>query len=95
MNENYYKEPKEPYNFNENENRTVWEQYNEDEQILLEDDYKTEVQQITDNYNFLSENNYQGIIQIVIGSSMIFIALSILIFMAKCWVFSKIFKRVK
>ena len=94
MNENYYKEPKEPYNFNENENRTVWEQYNEDEQILIEDDYREEVTQLTDNI-YISQNNLQGIIQIVIGSSMIFIALSILIFMAKCWVFSKIFKRVK
>ena len=94
MNENYYKEPKEPYNFNENENRTVWEQYNEDEQILIEDDYREEVTQLTDNI-YISQNNLQGIIQIVIGSSIIFIALSILIFMAKCWVFSKIFKRVK
>ena len=75
-------------------NNYVEQQYNEEMQILIEDDYREEVTQLTDNI-YISQNNLQGIIQIVIGSSMIFIALSILIFMAKCWVFSKIFKRVK
>ena len=75
-------------------NNYVEQQYNEEMQILIEDDYREEVTQLTDNFQS-TQNNMQGIIQIAIGSSMIFIALSILIFMAKCWVFSKIFKRVK
>ena len=74
-------------------NNYVEQQYNEEMQILIEDDYREEVTQLTDNI-YISQNNLQGIIQIVIGSSMIFIALSILIFMAKCWLFSKIFKKV-
>ena len=75
-------------------NNYVEQQYNEEMQILIEDDYREEVTQLTDNI-YISQNNLQGITQIVIGSSMIFIALSILIFMLKCWLFSKIFKRVK
>ena len=75
-------------------NNYVEQQYNEEMQILIEDDYREEVTQLTDNFQ-LTQNNMQGIIQIAIGISMIFIALSILIFMAKCWIFSKIFKRVK
>ena len=75
-------------------NNYVEQQYNEEMQILIEDDYREEVTQLTDNYQ-LTQNNMQGIIKIAIGSSMIFIALSILIFMIKCWIFSKIFKRVK
>ena len=75
-------------------NNYVEQQYNEEMQILIEDDYREEVTQLTDNI-YIPQNNLQGIIQILIGSSMIFIALSILIFMAKCWIFSKIFKRVK
>ena len=75
-------------------NNYVEQQYNEEMQILIEDDYTEEVTQLTDNYQ-ISQNNMQGIIKIAIGSSMIFIALSILIFMAKRWIFSKIFKRVK
>ena len=75
-------------------NNYVEQQYNEEQQILIEDDYREEVTQLTDNI-YISQNNLQGIIQILIGGSMIFIALSILIFMAKCWLFSKIFKRVK
>ena len=74
-------------------NNYVEQQYNEEMQILIEDDYREEVTQLTDNI-YISQNNLQGIIQIVIGSSIIFIALSILIFMAKCWIFSKIFKKV-
>ena len=74
-------------------NNYVEQQYNEEMQILIEDDYREEVTQLTDNI-YISQNNLQGIIQIVIGGSMIFIALSILIFMAKCWIFSKIFKKV-
>ena len=74
-------------------NNYVEQQYNEEMQILIEDDYREEVTQLTDNI-YISQNNLQGIIQILIGSSMIFIALSILIFMAKCWIFSKIFKKV-
>ena len=75
-------------------NNYVEQQYNEEMQILIEDDYIEEVTQLTDNFQ-LTQNNMQGIIKIAIGSSMIFIALSILIFMFKCWLFSKIFKRVK
>ena len=75
-------------------NNYVEQQYNEEMQILIEDDYREEVTQLTDNI-YISQNNLQGIIQILIEGSMIFIALSILIFMAKCWLFSKIFKRVK
>ena len=75
-------------------NNYVEQQYNEEMQILIEDDYREEVTQLTDNFQ-LTQNNMQGIIQIAIGSSIIFIALSILIFMFKCWLFSKIFKRVK
>ena len=75
-------------------NNYVEQQYNEEQQILIEDDYREEVTQLTDNI-YISQNNLQGITQILIGGSMIFIALSILIFMAKCWIFSKIFKRVK
>ena len=75
-------------------NNYVEQQYNEEMQILIEDDYREEVTQLTDNI-YISQNNLQGIIQILIGSSMIFIPLSILIFMLKCWLFSKIFKRVK
>ena len=75
-------------------NNYVEQQYNEEMQILIEDDYREEVTQLTDNFQ-LSQNNIQGIIQIAIGSSIIFIALSILIFILKCWIFSKIFKRVK
>ena len=75
-------------------NNYVEQQYNEEMQILIEDDYREEVTQLTDNI-YISQNNLQGIIQIVIGSSIIFIALSILIFMLKCWLFSKIFKKVK
>ena len=74
-------------------NNYVEQQYNEEMQILIEDDYREEVTQLTDNI-YISQNNLQGIIQILIGSSMIFIALSILIFMAKCWLFSRIFKKV-
>ena len=74
-------------------NNYVEQQYNEEMQILIEDDYREEVTQLTDNI-YISQNNLQGIIQILIGSSIIFIALSILIFMAKCWLFSKIFKKV-
>ena len=74
-------------------NNYVEQQYNEEMQILIEDDYREEVTQLTDNI-YISQNNLQGIIQILIGSSMIFIALSILLFMAKCWLFSKIFKKV-
>lgn len=74
-------------------NNYVEQQYNEEMQILIEDDYREEVTQLTDNI-YISQNNLQGIIQILIGSSMVFIALSILIFMAKCWLFSKIFKKV-
>ena len=74
-------------------NNYVEQQYNEEMQILIEDDYREEITQLTDNI-YISQNNLQGIIQILIGSSMIFIALSILIFMAKCWIFSKIFKKV-
>ena len=74
-------------------NNYVEQQYNEEMQILIEDDYREEVTQLTDNI-YISQNNLQGIIQILIGSSMVFIALSILIFMAKCWIFSKIFKKV-
>ena len=74
-------------------NNYVEQQYNEEMQILIEDDYREEVTQLTDNI-YISQNNLQGIIQILIGGSMIFIALSILIFMAKCWIFSKIFKKV-
>ena len=73
-------------------NNYVEQQYNEEMQILIEDDYKEEVTQLTDNFQ-LTQNNMQGIIQIAIGSSMIFIALSILIFMIKCWLFSIIFKK--
>ena len=75
-------------------NNYVEQQYNEEMQILIEDDYREEVTQLTDNFQ-LTQNNIQGIIQIAIGSSIIFIALSILIFILKCWIFSKIFKRVK
>ena len=75
-------------------NNYVEQQYNEEMQILIEDDYREEVTQLTDNFQ-LTQNNIQGITKIAIGSSMIFIALSILIFMTKCWIFSKIFKRVK
>ena len=75
-------------------NNYVEQQYNEEMQILIEDDYREEVTQLTDNFQ-LTQNNFQGLLQIAIGSSMIFIALSILIFMLKCWIFSKIFKRVK
>ena len=75
-------------------NNYVEQQYNEEMQILIEDDYREEVIQLTDNFQ-LSQNNFQGLLQIAIGSSIIFIALSILIFMLKCWLFSKIFKRVK
>ena len=75
-------------------NNYVEQEYNEEMQILIEDDYREEVTQLTDNFQ-LTQNNMQGIIQIAIGSSMVFIALSILIFMFKCWIFSKIFKRVK
>ena len=75
-------------------NNYVEQQYNEEMQILIEDDYREEVTQLTDNFQ-LTQNNMQGIIKIAIGSSMVFIALSILIFMFKCWIFSKIFKRVK
>ena len=75
-------------------NNYVEQQYNEEMQILIEDDYREEVTQLTDNFQ-LTQNNIQGITKIAIGSSIIFIALSILIFMAKCWIFSKIFKRVK
>ena len=75
-------------------NNYVEQQYNEEMQILIEDDYREEITQLTDNI-YISQNNLQGIIQIVIGSSIIFIALSILIFILKCWIFSKIFKRVK
>ena len=75
-------------------NNYVEQQYNEEMQILIEDDYREEVTQLTDNFQ-LTQNNIQGIIQIAVGSSIIFIALSILIFMLKCWIFSKIFKRVK
>ena len=87
MNENYYyeHEPKVPYGFDE--------QYNEEQQILLEDEYVEEVTQITDNYNF-SQENIQGFTQILIGGVMITVASSILIFMFKCWLFSKIFKKV-
>ena len=87
MNENYYyeHEPKVPYGFDE--------QYDEEQQILLEDEYVEEVTQLTDNFN-LSQNNIQGLIQILIGASMITIAVSILIIMFKCWLFSKIFKKV-
>ena len=74
-------------------NNYVEQQYNEEMQILIEDDYREEVTQLTDNFQ-LTQNNMQGIFKIAIGSSMIFIALSILIFMAKCWIFSKIFKKV-
>ena len=74
-------------------NNYVEQQYNEEMQILIEDDYREEVTQLTDNI-YISQNNLQGITKIAIGSSMIFIALSILIFMAKCWIFSKIFKKV-
>ena len=74
-------------------NNYVEQQYNEEMQILIEDDYREEVTQLTDNFQ-LTQNNIQGITKIAIGSSMIFIALSILIFMAKCWIFSKIFKKV-
>ena len=74
-------------------NNYVEQQYNEEMQILIEDDYREEVTQLTDNI-YISQNNLQGIIQILIGGSMIFIALSILIFMAKCWLCSKIFKKV-
>ena len=74
-------------------NNYVEQQYNEEMQILIEDDYREEVTQLTDNI-YISQNNLQGIIQILIGGSMIFIALSILIFMTKCWLFSKIFKKV-
>ena len=74
-------------------NNYVEQQYNEEMQILIEDNYREEITQLTDNI-YISQNNLQGIIQIVIGSSMIFIALSILIFMIKCWLFSKIFKKV-
>ena len=75
-------------------NNYVEQQYNEEMQILIEDDYREEVVQLTDNFQ-LTQNNFQGLLQIAIGSSIIFIALSILIFMLKCWIFSKIFKRVK
>ena len=75
-------------------NNYVEQQYNEEMQILIEDDYREEVVQLTDNFQ-LTQNNFQGLLQIAIGSSIIFIALSILIFMFKCWLFSKIFKRVK
>ena len=74
-------------------NNYVEQQYNEEMQILIEDDYREEVTQLTDNFQ-LTQNNIQGITKIAIGSSMIFIALSILIFMTKCWIFSKIFKKV-
>ena len=74
-------------------NNYVEQQYNEEMQILIEDNYREEVAQLTDNFQ-LTQNNIQGITKIAIGSSMIFIALSILIFMAKCWIFSKIFKKV-
>ena len=74
-------------------NNHVEQQYNEEMQILIEDDYREEVTQLTDNFQ-LTQNNIQGITKIAIGSSMIIIALSILIFMAKCWIFSKIFKKV-
>ena len=74
-------------------NNYVEQQYNEEMQILIEDDYREEVTQLTDNI-YISQNNLQGITKIAIGSSMIFIALSILIFMVKCWRFSKIFKKV-
>ena len=74
-------------------NNYVEQQYNEEMQILIEDDYREEITQLTDNI-YISQNNLQGIIQILIGSSLIFIALSILIFMIKCWIFSKIFKKV-
>ena len=75
-------------------NNYVEQQYNEEMQILIEADYREEVTQLTDNFQ-LSQNNMQGIIQIAFGSAMIFTSLSILIFMIKCWIFSKIFKRVK
>ena len=75
-------------------NNYVEQQYNEEQQILIEDDYREEVAQLTDNI-YISQNNLQGIIQILIGFSMICIASCILIFMIKCWIFSKIFKRVK
>ena len=64
-------------------NNDVEQQYNEEMQILIEDDYREEVTQLTDNFQ-LTQNNMQGITKIAIVSSMIFIALSILIFMAKC-----------
>lgn len=75
-------------------NNYIEQQYNEEQQILIEDDYREEVVQLTDNFQ-LTQNNFQGLLQIAIGSSIIFISLSILIFMLKCWIFSKIFKRVK
>ena len=75
-------------------NNYVEQQYNEEMQILIEDDYREEVTQLTDSYQLI-QNNMQGIIKIAIGSSMIFIALSILIFIIKCWLFSKIFKHIK
>ena len=74
-------------------NNYIEQQYNEEQQILIEDDYREEVAQLTDNI-YISQNNLQGIIQILIGSSMICIASCILIFMIKCWIFSKIFKKV-
>lgn len=74
-------------------NNYVEQQYNEEMQILLENDYREEVTQLTDNFNY-NNNFYQGLLQITIGFTMIFIALSILIFMFKCWIFSKIFKKV-
>ena len=74
-------------------NNYVEQQYNEEMQILIEDDYREEVTQLTDNFQ-LTQNKIHGITKIAIGSSMIFIALSILIFMVKCWIFSKIFKKV-
>ncbi|MGM9834332.1 MAG: hypothetical protein ACI31M_00945, partial [Bacilli bacterium] len=75
-------------------NNYVEQQYNEEQQILIEDDYREEVTQLTDNI-YISQNNLQGITQIAIGFMMIGVATSILIFILKCWIFSKIFKRVK
>ena len=75
-------------------NNYVEQQYNEEQQILIEDDYREEVTQLTDNI-YISQNNLQGITQIAIGFSMICIASCILIFMFKCWLFAKIFKHTK
>lgn len=75
-------------------NNYVEQQYNEEQQILIEDDYREEITQLTDNI-YISQNNLQGITQILIGFTMIGVAGSILLFIIKCWIFSKIFKRVK